>query len=164
MWKVLSLTDALVLLLAVAALAAPVAHLIIAYLYAPRQVTRWLESPRGLEAALGRALPILGAQLGAWSETEEGKAFLGHLVEGIVVRGKAEAQKMLMRSSGHASQQAMPPLMRILGGIKTGNPTMDGMWAMVAPLVLPRIAPSILRAMPQLAAGLPEEFQPLPEA
>ena len=149
--------DILLIVLAAAALAAPVAHLLIAYLYAPRKVTQWLESPKGLEAALGHALPILGTQLDAWTKTAEGEQFMKNLVASIVARGKSEAQQMLMRSSGHASQQAMPPLMRILGAVKTGNPAMDGMWAMVAPLVLPKIAPALLKAMPQLMEGLVAE-------
>lgn len=147
---VLSLTDLLLLVLGAAALGAPVAHLVIAYLYAPRQISRWLESPKGLEAALGHALPLLGEQLGEWTKTEQGQAFVEHLVSAIVDRGRREAEKMMGRASGHASQTARNPLMAILGGIKLGSPMLDGAWAMVAPMVLPKIAPILLRTLPGL--------------
>ena len=148
----LSLTDLLLLVLGVAALAAPVAHLLIAYLYAPRKVTQWLESPQGMEKALGKALPILTKQLGAWASTPEGEAFFEEFTNMIIEKGKDEATKMLARASGHASQSARAPIMSILGGIKTGNPMMDGLWGMLAPVIGPKLAPMLLRFLPQMAA------------
>lgn len=159
----LDTTDLLLLLLGAGALAAPVAHLVIAYVYAPRKIAQWLESPRGLQAALGQALPVLGKSLDDWSKTPEGEAFMSDLVDAIIEKGKMEATKMLGRQSGHSSQKALPALYNILGGVKTGNPTMDGMWAMVAPLVLPKIGPFLLKAMPQLMEQAAQVQETLPE-
>lgn len=155
----LDLTDVLLLVLGVAAIGAPVAHLLIAYLYAPRKIAAWLESPQGLQAAMGKALPVLGAQLDSWSKTPEGTAFLDDLVGAIVEKGKDEATRMMARASGHATQTARAPLMAIIQGIKTGNPMIDGAWAMVAPTIGPKLAPMLLRMLPQLmesqGMGLP---------
>ncbi len=151
----LSPTDILLFVLGGAALGAPVAHLLIAYWYAPRKIAQWLESPKGLQAALGAALPTLGASLDSWSKTPEGEAFLDDLVGAIVEKGKDEATKMLGRASGHATQSARRPIDALLSGIKTGNPVLDGIWAMAAPQLLPKLGPMLMRALPQLAQEAP---------
>lgn len=159
----LSSTDILLFVLGAAALGAPVAHLVIAYVYAPRKIALWLESPAGLQSALGKALPIMGASLGAWSKTEQGEAFMTELVDAIVARGTDEAKRMMARASGHASQSARAPWAAILGGIKTGNSMIDGAWAMVAPHILPKIAPMMGRALPQIMADVNAQMEGTPQ-
>ncbi len=161
--NVLSSTDLLLFVLAGAALAAPVAHLVIAYWYAPKKISRWLESPSGLQLALGKALPTLGESFSQWAHTPEGDEFLGQLVEAIVQRGTEEAKRMMARASGHATQSARAPWMSLLGGIKTGNSMIDGAWAMVAPQILPKIAPMLGRALPDLVAQAQAQGEGPPE-
>lgn len=139
-------------MLAVLCVVAPVEGTVIWFVLRIRAQTSPTNIGKVFQAYAPALLPGMVSGFEKWSETEEGSKVIDGIVSEIVEEGWGRIQRWLASQSGAAQRASMPPMAKILGGIRTGNPLMDGLWGYLGPQFLPHI----LKRLPTLGEAAAE--------
>lgn len=140
-----------------------VAHMVVAYLFAPRAAVRRLKAffrsdPEAAELIASR----FPSAVEAWLETEQGRATVGRWVDTVGETIRARLQSWLEGMAGGQAKRADSKATTLLdGAIRFGNPVLDGIWGMIPPAekrrFLGRVASLLRQGALSEVGGNPEE-------